>query len=96
MLASFIKMINLTDKEGKYIIECALAEKKLAEEDEKDEDKNTQARKFIEYSFTSYTNAYIQLFLNNNLNTAFEVKGKRKTLYTCECCGYKALTLPGE
>ena len=96
MLASFIKLINLPEKERKYIIECALAEKELAEKDEKEEDKNKYARKFIEYRFTSYTNAYLRLFLSNHLRAVFEIKGKRKTLYICECCGYKVLTLPGE
>lgn len=76
-----------------------LIEDALAEKDEPvaaEEDKNKYARQYLAYRFSNYTNAYLQLFLRRHLHILLVVRGRRKKLYTCECCGFKTLTLPGE
>lgn len=96
LLASFIKMLKLTENEKISYIGSVLAEKNLAEESVSEENKNRYLRIYLGYSFALYTNAYLKLFLSTHLNDAFEVKGKRKQLYTCACCGYNTLTNWGE
>ncbi len=96
LLCSFIKMTTLTEKERKFTIESALAEKDLSEKDVKEQDKNKYLRIYIGYGFADYTNAYLQLFLNTHLQSAFDVRGKRQKLYNCACCGYKTLKRAGE
>ncbi|HWZ03852.1 MAG TPA: CPCC family cysteine-rich protein [Mucilaginibacter sp.] len=90
-LSSFFKFFNLSIEERKTKIEDALAELSLEVDDVAPEVSNYYARKYIEYDFSCFTNAYLQLFLSDQLGRTIEVKGVNRKLLSCLCCGYKTL-----
>jgi hypothetical protein len=87
VLASFMKMLSLSDKEIENELENALAENGS----DTVEDRNFILRSFIAQQFASYTNQYIQSFLSERLNINLNVEGQDASLFICPCCKYYTL-----
>lgn len=85
VFASFLKLLHLSSVEKRAILE------ELDNDSIKMMGENVALRKYLENEFSYYTNNYIQLFLNEILNSFIEINDIDIQLSPCPCCGYNTI-----
>lgn len=90
ILASFLKMLALSEKDRCKELENALCDKGIDDESAIP-DKGLFLREYIQLRFERYTNRYIGDFISSRVNSMIELTGSDVELLPCPCCGYRTL-----
>lgn len=95
LLASFLKMMALSEEEKMKVFEDAKCDKGIEDESEI-VDEIYLLRVFLQQRFGTYTNSYIEKFVLERGGWYITINSPDVALFSCPCCNYNTLDEIGD